>query len=152
MCSSALMDSTKTDNNPVERNVNMCLRTTILKWHYKSRWTKTNGSDVQTTTGEFPPKSIQTENCSATAYEGLLPVTDTANHAGLWLEKNGKEIAIKGIHVRNGLKPCYLLPRQQMETHLLLCLTIDKNNGRPRTMYVGETSRQSRRTLQFFKK
>lgn len=36
MCSVALMDSTKTDNNPVERNVNMFIHTTILKWHYKS--------------------------------------------------------------------------------------------------------------------
>lgn len=65
----------------------------------------------------FRPKSIQTENCMATVYEGLSPVTDMANHTGLWLEKN--EAAIKGIHVRNGYKPCYLLPRQQMEKHIV---------------------------------
>lgn len=36
MFGSALMDSTKTDNNPVERNVNMFPHTTKLKWHNKS--------------------------------------------------------------------------------------------------------------------
>lgn len=66
-------------------------------------------------------------------------VTDMATHTGLWLEKNETEIVIKGIHVRNGFKPCYLLPRQQMEKHLLFCLTTDKNNGWPRTVYVNES-------------
>lgn len=102
-----------------------------------------NGSSVQAATAELPPKSIQTENCSTTVYEGLSPLTDMANHTGLWLEKNETEIAIKGIHVRNGFKPCYLLPRQQMETHLLLFLTIDKNNGWPRTVYVNESKKPS---------
>lgn len=85
-----------------------------------------NGSSVQAATGELPPESIQTEKCSATLYEGLSPVTDMANHTGLWLEKNETEMAIKVIHVRNGFKPCYLLPRQQMERRLLLHLTIDE--------------------------
>lgn len=93
-----------------------------------------NGSSVQGATRELPLKSIQTENCSATVYEGLSPVTDMANRTGHWLEKNETEIAIKWIHVRNGFKPCYLLPRQQKETHLLLRLTIDKNNGWPRSV------------------
>lgn len=101
-----------------------------------------NGSSVRAATEELPPKSIQTENCSATVCDGLSPVTDMANHTCLWLEKNETEIAIKGIHVRNGFKPCYLLPRQQMETHLLLCLTIDKNNGWPRTVYVNKSRKK----------
>lgn len=47
-------------------------------------------------------------------------LTDMVNHAGLWLEKNETEIAIKGTHANNGLKPviCYQGNRW---TRLLKC-------------------------------
>lgn len=98
-----------------------------------------NVSSVQTATGESPrPKSFHSENCRATVYEGLLLVTDMANRTGLWLEKNETETTIKGIHVRNGFKPCYLLPRRQMETHALLCLAMDKNSACSRTIHAAQ--------------
>lgn len=100
-----------------------------------------NRSSVRADTGGLPPISLFRQNTGAPLCEGLSPVTDMANHTGLWLEKNETEIAIKGIHVRNGFKPCYLLPRQPMETHLLLCLTIDKNNARPRTVFVRKSEK-----------
>lgn len=98
-----------------------------------------DGCSVQATTGDLPPRTIQTENNSTAVYEGLLPVADTANHTGLWSERNKTEIAIKGICVTNGFKPYYLQPRQQMEIHLLFCPTTDKNNGWPRTISINKT-------------
>lgn len=72
-----------------------------------------DGSSVQATAGDLPSRPIHTENGSTTVYEGLS-VTDIANHTGLWLEKNKTDSANTGICVRNGFKPYYLPPRQQM--------------------------------------
>lgn len=98
---------------------------------YRSDTTKAdvnaNGSRVQTAAGEHPPKSIQTENYSTAVYEVLLPVTDIANHTAIQLKGTEKQIAIKGIHVRNGFTPYYLLPRERREIHLKLGLTMRKN-------------------------
>lgn len=72
-----------------------------------------DGSSVQATAGDLPSRPIHIEIGSTTVYEGLS-VTDIANHSGLWLEKNKWDTANKGICVRNGFKPYYLLPRQQL--------------------------------------
>lgn len=71
-------------------------------------------------------KSIQTENYGTTVYEVLLPVTDMPNHTAIQVKGTEKQIAIKGIHVRNGFKPYYLLPRERREIHLKLGLTMKK--------------------------
>lgn len=118
-CLKVLMDNTKSENNHVEcQRVSPCynIEVTLQKKGcvYERR---------RCAIGKPPlPHCLFRQK---TAYEGFSPVTDMANHTGLWLEKNGTEIAIKVIHVRNGFKHCYLLPRQQMETQSLLRLTID---------------------------
>lgn len=85
-CCSALIESTKSDNNRGEECQHVSpwsrIEVTLEK---KNVYMK--GSSVQAAIGEPPPharpKSIQTDNCSATVYEGLSPVTDMANHTGI---------------------------------------------------------------------
>lgn len=82
MRSSALMDSTKTDNNPVERNVNMFYHTKTKSEVTTKADVTMDGSSVRASAGDLPPKSIQTENGNTGVYEGLS-VTDIANHTAL---------------------------------------------------------------------